>query len=173
MSNSYFNLYSGNLYIFSLRAQLITLLVYYFCPNVFLFRKKIPLLTFIVYSLLLLQNTPNFWFLKNEICYYFKAGEVDAGNIVVIAGLKLAQTGDTLVLNKSVLAALEDNVNEDERLSLVGPIVPDPVVFCSVESPSLAQQKQFDLGKWKCFFLYQGVIFNVYSAGEFPWYATH
>ena len=127
------------------------MLVYYFCPNVFLFRKKIPLLTFIVYSLLLLQNTPNFWFLKNEICYYFKAGEVDAGNIVVIAGLKLAQTGDTLVLNKSVLTALEDNDNEDDRFSLVGPIVPDPVVFCSVESPSLAQQKQFDLGKWNCF----------------------
>jgi len=76
---------------------------------------------------------------------FLEAGEVDAGNIVVIAGLKLAQTGDTLVLNKSVLTALEDNDNEDDRFSLVGPIVPDPVVFCSVESPSLAQQKQFDL----------------------------
>ena len=30
---------------------------------------------------------------------FLEAGEVDAGNIVVISGLKLPQTGDTLVLN--------------------------------------------------------------------------
>ena len=73
---------------------------------------------------------------------YMEAGEVEAGNIVVISGLKLAQTGDTLVLNKSILTSLQGE--DDERISLVGPTVPDPVVFCSVEPPSLAQQKQFD-----------------------------
>ena len=75
---------------------------------------------------------------------FIEAGEVEAGNIVVIAGLKLAQTGDTLVLNKSVLASVAEREEEEDSTSLVGPTVPDPVVFCSVESPSLAQQKQFD-----------------------------
>ena len=77
---------------------------------------------------------------------FFEAGEVEAGNIVVISGLKLAQTGDTLVLNKSVVAAIEERADGDtDTAALVGPTVPDPVVFCSVEAPSLAEQKQFEL----------------------------
>ena len=76
---------------------------------------------------------------------FIEAGEVEAGNIVVISGLKLAQTGDTLVLNKSVLTSIGESGEEDDSTLLVGPTVPDPVVFCSVESPSLAQQKEFDL----------------------------
>jgi len=78
---------------------------------------------------------------------FIEAGEVDAGNIVVIAGLKLAQTGDTLVISKSVVTAIEAQAENDNlsTAALVGPSVPDPVVFCSVEPPSLAEQKQFDL----------------------------
>ena len=83
---------------------------------------------------------------------FLEAGEVEAGNIVVLAGLKLAQTGDTLVLTKSVANSLE--VGEDEEGeedqprsgALLGPLVPEPVVFSSVEPPSLAQQKQFEVG---------------------------
>ena len=92
---------------------------------------------------------------------FLEAGEAEAGNIVVIAGLKLTQTGDTLVLSRSVAAGLEtagaggaggdggDGDEEDEErrsVALLGPLVPDPVVFCSVEPPSLAQQKQFEVG---------------------------
>ena len=78
---------------------------------------------------------------------FIEAGEVNAGNILVISGLKLAQTGDTLLLNKSVAAAIEAKVDADdatENAALVGPSVPDPVVFSSVEPPSLAEQKQFE-----------------------------
>ena len=82
---------------------------------------------------------------------FLEAGEVEAGNIVVIAGLKLTQTGDTLVISRSVAAGLESGgeaEDEEERRSpaLLGPLVPDPVVFCSVEPPSLAEQKQFEVG---------------------------
>ena len=80
---------------------------------------------------------------------FLEAGEVEAGNIVVLAGLKLAQTGDTLVISKSVAVGLEDGEDgEDQQRSgaLLGPVVPEPVVFSSVEPPSLAQQKQLELG---------------------------
>jgi len=66
----------------------------------------------------------------------------------VISGLKLAQTGDTLLLSKSIASAIEANMDPDDNVSnaaLCGPAVPDPVVFCSVEPPSLAEQKQFEL----------------------------
>jgi len=79
---------------------------------------------------------------------FIEAGEVNAGNIIVISGLKLAQTGDTLLLNKSVAAAIEAKEGTDEDIhhnaALMGPSVPDPVVFSSVEPPSLAEQKQFE-----------------------------
>ena len=85
---------------------------------------------------------------------FLEAGEAEAGNIVVIAGLKLTQTGDTLVISRSVAAGLEtaetggETDDDEERKSgaLLGPLVPDPVVFCSVEPPSLAEQKQFETG---------------------------
>ena len=66
----------------------------------------------------------------------------------MISGLKLAQTGDTLLLSKSKASAIEANMDPDDNVSnaaLCGPAVPDPVVFCSVEPPSLAEQKQFEL----------------------------
>merc|ERR1740128_80825 len=55
---------------------------------------------------------------------FIEAGEVEAGNIVVISGLKLAQTGDTLVLNKSVLTSIGEGGEEDASTCLVGPTVP-------------------------------------------------
>ena len=62
---------------------------------------------------------------------YLEAGEVEAGNIVVISGLKHSQTGDTLVTHKSVVTALQQDSDDDHRAALLGPAVPDPVVFCS------------------------------------------
>ena len=40
-----------------------------------------------------------------------------------------------------------DDAGEEGSSSavLAGPLVPEPVFFCSVEPPSLAAQKQFDL----------------------------
>jgi len=89
---------------------------------------------------------------------FHEVGEVGDGNIAVISGLKLATTGDTLVHSGSVAREAEkkargakslDNDDAVEEGSssavLAGPLVPEPVFFCSVEPPSLAAQKQFDL----------------------------
>jgi len=96
---------------------------------------------------------------------------VGAGNIAVISGLKLSITGDTLVPSSAVAKnaeklanghdaktaeklanehdAKDEEVGDDDeevgRTVLAGPVVPEPVFFCSVEPPSLASQKQFDL----------------------------
>jgi len=69
---------------------------------------------------------------------YLDVDIVTAGNIAVIAGLKVSVTGDTLVSSQSVA--------KNWTGKLVGPTVPEPVVFCSVDPPSLSKMKQFQLG---------------------------
>jgi len=84
-----------------------------------------------------------------------EVGEVTAGNIAVIAGLKLSMTGDTVVESQSVARTAAKAAGhtaadggEDDHVSaalLAAPFIPEPVFFCSVEPPSMAAQKQFDI----------------------------
>jgi len=60
---------------------------------------------------------------------------VDMGNFAVISGLKETRTGDTLASSASEAKAI-----------LPGPSVPNPVVSCSMEPPSLSQESQFNKG---------------------------
>ena len=61
--------------------------------------------------------------------------EVDDTNFAVLSGLKETVTGDTLTLSAS-----------DAKSILPGPSVPNPVVYCSMEPPSLSQENQFNRG---------------------------
>ena len=61
--------------------------------------------------------------------------EVDMGNFAVISGLKETVTGDTLVISAS-----------EAKGTLPGPSVPNPVVSCTMEPPSLSQESQFNRG---------------------------
>ena len=70
-----------------------------------------------------------------------EVGEVGAGNIVVVAGLKLTQTGDTLLPSKGAAVGAGGMAG-----ALVGPAVPEPVVFCSVEPASQAEQAGLEAG---------------------------
>jgi len=81
-----------------------------------------------------------------------EVGEIGAGNIAVISGLKLSITGDTIVQSpavaKSALQKLRETEGEEAdvgRTTLASPVVPEPVFFCSIEPPSIASQKQLDL----------------------------
>jgi len=60
---------------------------------------------------------------------------VDMGNFAVISGLKETRTGDTLAISASEAKAI-----------LPGPSVPNPVVSCSMEPPTLSQESQFNKG---------------------------
>lgn len=64
---------------------------------------------------------------------YKAVKEVGPGQIAVVTGLKQTVTGDTLVCSKR------------QNLTLAGVSVPDPVFYCTIEPPSLAQQKQLEL----------------------------
>ena len=57
----------------------------------------------------------------------------------MLAGLKTTVTGDTLVSSSAVAKAVEGQ-------PLRGPTVPEPVVFCSMDPPSLSQVKDFERG---------------------------
>ncbi|XP_064623058.1 ribosome-releasing factor 2, mitochondrial-like [Lineus longissimus] len=79
--------------------------------------------------------------------------EAEAGNIVVVTGLKDTITGDTIVqshhafneVKKAYISANQlDPDDADSTPILAGLDVPDPVFFCSVELQSLSQQKQLD-----------------------------
>ena len=61
--------------------------------------------------------------------------EVDDTNFAVLSGLKETVTGDTLTLSAS-----------DAKSILPGPSVPNPVVYCSMEPPSLSLENQFNRG---------------------------
>jgi len=61
--------------------------------------------------------------------HHTEVDEVDAGNIVAIAGLKTARTGDTLV-------AMKDDKTKGARLA--GIDCPEPVFTCSLEAQSSA-----------------------------------
>ncbi|KAK8747294.1 hypothetical protein OTU49_016731 [Cherax quadricarinatus] len=73
---------------------------------------------------------------------------VKAGNIVVLTGLKITSTGDTLVgsysLANNVKRKLLDDKRDPQTAMLLGVKVPEPVFFCSVEAPSTSQQKALD-----------------------------
>ena len=78
--------------------------------------------------------------------------QVTEGNIAVLSGLKETSTGDTLVASqreareahKSWKAA---SAAEDDATCpfLSGLSVPSPVFRCSVEPPSMMEQKQLEL----------------------------
>ncbi|XP_059611174.1 ribosome-releasing factor 2, mitochondrial [Phlebotomus argentipes] len=96
--------------------------------------------------------------LANE---YREIDEVSTGDIGICAGLKTTMTGDLLVGSGAILKRLqkkfpkalpesdEDSpVEEEERTGSVFSVetkIPDAVYFCSVEPPSLSQQKNLDL----------------------------
>ncbi|KAK7074553.1 G elongation factor, mitochondrial 2 [Halocaridina rubra] len=70
--------------------------------------------------------------------------EIKAGNIVVVTGLKITRTGDTLIASQSLTNSVQrklDAKKENEAPMLMGMQIPDPVFFCSVEAPSLSQTK--------------------------------
>ncbi|XP_071540183.1 ribosome-releasing factor 2, mitochondrial isoform X1 [Panulirus ornatus] len=77
-----------------------------------------------------------------------EVSSASAGNIVVITGLKITSTGDTLVesrsLANSVRKKLVDEKGENQTAMLLGVQVPEPVFFCSVEAPSISQQKALE-----------------------------
>lgn len=53
-----------------------------------------------------------------------------------------------MLLSKSIASAIEANIDHDDNVSnaaLVGHAVSNSVVFCSMEPPSRAEQKQFEL----------------------------
>lgn len=79
-----------------------------------------------------------------------EVSSVEAGNIVVLTGLKNISTGDTLVgtsaqvnVARRRLEATGDDGAENET-TLLGVQVPEPVFFCSIEAPSLSQQKKLE-----------------------------
>ncbi|GAB0088171.1 Ribosome-releasing factor 2, mitochondrial [Sergentomyia squamirostris] len=96
--------------------------------------------------------------LANE---YREIEEVSKGDIAICAGLKTTMTGDLLVGSSSTLKKLqkkfpkivpqedEDDSADEYRpsgsLFSVETKIPDAVYFCSVEPPSLSQQKALDL----------------------------
>jgi hypothetical protein len=52
-----------------------------------------------------------------------------------------------VLLSKSIASAIEANIDHDDNVSnaaLVGHAVSNSVVFCSMEPPSRAEQKQFE-----------------------------
>ncbi|CAB4069981.1 fusA [Lepeophtheirus salmonis] len=59
--------------------------------------------------------------------------EVSHGNIAVISGFKESVTGDTLTSNKNSID------------QLIGVPVPNPVMYCTIEPPSMSQQSQLEL----------------------------
>lgn len=72
---------------------------------------------------------------------------IKAGNIVVVTGLKMTRTGDTLVASQSLANNVQKKLadeNETKAPMLMGLEVPDPVFFCSVEAPSLSQSKMLE-----------------------------
>ncbi|XP_055700399.1 ribosome-releasing factor 2, mitochondrial [Phlebotomus papatasi] len=96
--------------------------------------------------------------LANE---YREIEEVSSGDIGICAGLKTTKTGDLLVGSSAVLKKLqkkfpkalpqsEDDLPSDTPSNAAGLFsvetkIPDAVYFCSVEPPSLSQQKNLDL----------------------------
>ncbi|KAK8383669.1 hypothetical protein O3P69_015843 [Scylla paramamosain] len=81
--------------------------------------------------------------------HYKEVASVEAGNIVVVTGLKGTNTGDTLVASQAVASAAKKKLaatgDEDTTPTLLGVEVPDPVFFCSVEAPSTSQQKALEM----------------------------
>ncbi|XP_027208842.2 ribosome-releasing factor 2, mitochondrial isoform X1 [Penaeus vannamei] len=77
-----------------------------------------------------------------------EVSSVQAGNIVVVTGLKLTGTGDTLVgsqsIANSVMKKKSKETGERQTPILLGAQVPEPVFFCSVEAPSMSQQKALE-----------------------------
>ena len=67
---------------------------------------------------------------------YKSVQEAKAGDIVVISGLKETITGDSLV--KGSYKSAENSGK------LAGVELPDPVFFCTIESPSMSKQKQLE-----------------------------
>jgi len=75
--------------------------------------------------------------------------EITAGNIAVVSGLRQSMTGDTVVGSQAAAKAalkLQQSEGEDNSGALLAsPYIPEPVFFCSIEPPSMAAQKQFEL----------------------------
>uniref|UniRef100_A0A8C6ZVV6 Ribosome-releasing factor 2, mitochondrial n=3 Tax=Nothoprocta perdicaria TaxID=30464 RepID=A0A8C6ZVV6_NOTPE len=68
-----------------------------------------------------------------------------AGNIALAVGLKQSATGDTLVSSKAAAAAAARRAGRAAGdLLLAGVDVPEPVFFCTMEPPSLAEQQDLD-----------------------------
>ncbi|TDH02246.1 hypothetical protein EPR50_G00171160 [Perca flavescens] len=77
-----------------------------------------------------------------------------AGNIALTVGLKQTVTGDTIVSSKASAAAAARRAQSDgveskkrgEQASVVlsGVEVPDPVFFCTIESPTMAKQADLE-----------------------------
>ncbi|NXV77619.1 RRF2M factor, partial [Atlantisia rogersi] len=76
------------------------------------------------------------------------------GNIALTVGLKQSATGDTIVSSKASAVAAARRAGRDagekkstsdtESLLLAGVEIPDPVFFCTIESPSMAKQEDLD-----------------------------
>ncbi|KAM6229820.1 ribosome-releasing factor 2, mitochondrial [Porphyrio hochstetteri] len=76
------------------------------------------------------------------------------GNIALTVGLKQSATGDTIVSSKASAVAAARRAGRDagekkstsdtESLLLAGVEIPDPVFFCTIESPSVAKQEDLD-----------------------------
>ncbi|NXT77243.1 RRF2M factor, partial [Zapornia atra] len=76
------------------------------------------------------------------------------GNIALTVGLKQSATGDTIVSSKASAVAAARRAGRDARekkstsdtesLLLAGVEIPDPVFFCTIESPSIAKQEDLD-----------------------------
>ncbi|XP_054711053.1 ribosome-releasing factor 2, mitochondrial-like [Uloborus diversus] len=69
---------------------------------------------------------------------FHEVSSLSAGNIGVITGFKNAVTGDILTASASSLK------KDPEACSTYSVQIPDPVFFCTIEPPSVGQQKTLD-----------------------------
>ncbi|KAK2710335.1 hypothetical protein QYM36_013852 [Artemia franciscana] len=79
---------------------------------------------------------------------YVEVPHVSNGNIAIVSGLKGVTTGDILTSSQSAFHYAQKHLLKSEgevrREFFVGPSVPDPVFFSSIEASSLSEQKALE-----------------------------
>ncbi|KAI2801222.1 G elongation factor, mitochondrial 2 [Blomia tropicalis] len=69
---------------------------------------------------------------------------ISFGDIIVVSGLTSTITGDTLIDSKAYSSKTVDEQSTFKEI-LAGVEIPEPVYYCSLESPSTSQMKQLEL----------------------------
>ncbi|CAG2104352.1 unnamed protein product, partial [Medioppia subpectinata] len=74
-----------------------------------------------------------------------EVSHLSCGNIAVVTGLSHTITGDTLVTSQSVANDVKRKSGKESEPIFGGLSVPEPVFYCSIESPSLSKLKDMEL----------------------------